>query len=54
MVVACFERAPATSPLAGDGNLEKPDTKRNRKVFHKSLSFLWIAHVDKCRQRGNS
>ena len=35
--------------VGGDGNLENPDSKRNRKVFHKSLSFLWIAHVENCR-----
>jgi len=35
--------------ICGDGNLENPDSKRNRKVFHKSLSFLWIALVENCR-----
>jgi len=35
--------------IGGDGNLEKPDPKRNRKVFHKSLSLLWIADVEYCR-----
>jgi hypothetical protein len=29
--------------------LEIPDSKRNRKVFHKSLSLLWIGIVDWCR-----
>jgi hypothetical protein len=32
-----------------EGILEIPDSKRNRKVFHKSLSLLWIASVEYCR-----
>jgi hypothetical protein len=32
----------------GSGILEKANTKRNRKVFHKSLSLLWIANVERC------
>ena len=35
--------------VGGDGNLENPGAKRNRKVFHKSLVLLWIAIVDECR-----
>jgi len=35
--------------VGGDGNLEKPGVKRNRKVFHNSLVLLWIAIVDDCR-----
>ena len=40
--------------FCGDGNLENPDSKRNRKVFHKSLSDLWIAIVESCRKRAKS
>jgi hypothetical protein len=40
--------------VGGSGILENPDSKRNRKVFHKSLVLLWIAHVEYCRQLANS
>ena len=35
--------------VCGDGNLENPNSKRNSKVFHKSLRLLWIAIVEICR-----
>jgi hypothetical protein len=35
--------------IEGSGNLENTDSKRNSKVFHNSLSLLWIADVESCR-----
>jgi hypothetical protein len=44
-----FLRGAGVFAVGGDGNLENQDSKRNSEVFHKSLSFLWIAHVENCR-----
>jgi len=37
-----------------DGILENPVRESNTQVFHKSLSLLWIANVDYCRQVAKS
>jgi hypothetical protein len=47
-IVAATDERQLSVAIGGSGILEKGYSKRNRKVFHKSLSLLWIADVEYC------